>query len=160
MATDLAAVLSLFKELGVPPRLTMIFEGECLLNDSTAIALFFVFLGIAVNSFNGTETIAYGVQVFTGSSHPSNHNTCTHPEFSYKILKFLRHYSLKMPCNAGHFFNQYNLGLVGTASCAELCISCRCTDPSSSSVSRPSQSVCASSFQCCCSIVAKSSYDS
>lgn len=62
--TDPAAVLSLFKELGVPPRLTMIFEGECLLNDGTAIALFFVFLGIAVNGFNGAETIAYGVLDF------------------------------------------------------------------------------------------------
>lgn len=64
-STDPAAVLSLFKELGVPPRLTMIFEGECLLNDGTAIALFFVFLGVAVNGFSGFETALYGVLDFT-----------------------------------------------------------------------------------------------
>lgn len=60
-STDPVAVLSLFKELGVPERLTMIFEGECMLNDGTAIALFFVILGIAVSGFDGVGTIAYGV---------------------------------------------------------------------------------------------------
>ncbi|MDQ1343528.1 MAG: monovalent cation:H+ antiporter, family [Patescibacteria group bacterium] len=45
-ATDTAAVLAVFKELGVPRRLNLIFEGESLFNDGTAIALFLVVLGI------------------------------------------------------------------------------------------------------------------
>lgn len=63
-STDPAAVLSLFKELGVPPRLTMIFEGECLINDGTAIALFFVFFAVAVNGFHGMEAVAHGIAEF------------------------------------------------------------------------------------------------
>lgn len=64
-STDPVAVLSLFKEVGVPPRLTMIFEGECLLNDGTAMALFFVVLAVALGDFNGAETVAKGVVDFT-----------------------------------------------------------------------------------------------
>ncbi len=45
-STDTAAVLAVFKELGVPRRLQLIFEGESLFNDGTAIALFLVVLGI------------------------------------------------------------------------------------------------------------------
>jgi CPA1 family monovalent cation:H+ antiporter len=47
-ATDPVAVLALFKELGAPPRLTLIFEGESLFNDGTALALFLVVLGFAL----------------------------------------------------------------------------------------------------------------
>lgn len=43
-ATDPVAVLALFKELGAPKRLTLIFEGESLFNDGTALALFLVAL--------------------------------------------------------------------------------------------------------------------
>lgn len=39
--------MALFKELGAPKRLTLIFEGESLFNDGTALALFLVVLGIA-----------------------------------------------------------------------------------------------------------------
>ena len=63
-STDPAAVLSLFKELGVPPRLTMIFEGECLLNDGTAIALFFVFFAVAMSGFDGSQTVIHGIFEF------------------------------------------------------------------------------------------------
>lgn len=45
-STDPVAVLSLFKEVGVPKRLAMIFEGESLFNDGTAVAIFLVLLGI------------------------------------------------------------------------------------------------------------------
>lgn len=45
-ATDPVAVLALFKELGAPRRLTLIFEGESLFNDGTALALFLVLLDI------------------------------------------------------------------------------------------------------------------
>lgn len=43
-ATDPVSVLALFKELGAPKRLTLIFEGESLFNDGTALALFLVIL--------------------------------------------------------------------------------------------------------------------
>lgn len=43
-ATDPVAVLALFKEYGAPRRLSLIFEGESLFNDGTALALFLVVL--------------------------------------------------------------------------------------------------------------------
>lgn len=45
-ATDPVAVLSLFKKLGTPHRLNLLFEGESLFNDGTAVALFLVLVGI------------------------------------------------------------------------------------------------------------------
>lgn len=48
-ATDPVAVLALFKELGAPKRLTLIFEGESLFNDGTALALFLVALASIVS---------------------------------------------------------------------------------------------------------------
>jgi len=47
-ATDPVAVLSLFKSMWAPRRLTLIFEWESLFNDGTALALFLVVLAIAV----------------------------------------------------------------------------------------------------------------
>src|SRR5690606_17742269 len=44
--TDPVAVLSIFKECGVPKRLAIIFEGESLLNDGTAVALFLIILAV------------------------------------------------------------------------------------------------------------------
>lgn len=49
-ATDPVAVLALFKEYGVPKRLSLIFEGESLFNDATAVAFFLIIL----------EAISYG----------------------------------------------------------------------------------------------------
>lgn len=43
-ATDPVAVLALFKEYGVPRRLSLIFEGESLFNDATAVAFFLIIL--------------------------------------------------------------------------------------------------------------------
>lgn len=62
--TDPVAVLSIFKECGVPRRLANIFEGESLLNDGTAMALFFVMLSIAMEGFHGTETVVHGLTQF------------------------------------------------------------------------------------------------
>lgn len=45
-STDPVAVLALFKELGAPKKLTLIFEGESLFNDWTWLALFFVIFEI------------------------------------------------------------------------------------------------------------------
>jgi CPA1 family monovalent cation:H+ antiporter len=45
--TDPAAVISTFREIGTPRRLLVILEGESLLNDAAAIALFTVLLTLA-----------------------------------------------------------------------------------------------------------------
>jgi monovalent cation:H+ antiporter, CPA1 family len=63
-ATDPVAVLAIFKEQGAPKRLTMIFEGESLMNDGTAVALFLVVLGVAVDGYHGVETVTHGVMEF------------------------------------------------------------------------------------------------
>jgi len=47
-ATDPVAVIALFKELGTPQRLTVLVEGESLMNDATAIVLFNILLGLAL----------------------------------------------------------------------------------------------------------------
>jgi CPA1 family monovalent cation:H+ antiporter len=47
-ATDPVAVLSVFKKLGVTPRLTRLFEGESLFNDGTSWAAFSIFLSFLV----------------------------------------------------------------------------------------------------------------
>lgn len=65
-STDPVAVLALFKEYGAPKRLTMIFEGESLFNDGTAVALFMVILAVATEGFHGTRTIIEGVGTFVG----------------------------------------------------------------------------------------------
>ena len=44
--TDPAAVVAIFRDLGAPARLTRLVEGESLLNDATAIAIFTVLLDI------------------------------------------------------------------------------------------------------------------
>lgn len=59
--TDPVAVLALFKECKAPKRLSIIFEGESLFNDGTAMALFMVLLAIATTGFNGAETVSKGV---------------------------------------------------------------------------------------------------
>lgn len=63
-ATDPVAVIALFKQLGVPKRLTVLVEGESLLNDSTAIVtaktILFVILAGTVTS----HTIMHGAYEF------------------------------------------------------------------------------------------------
>ncbi len=64
-ATDPVAVLALFKEYGAPRRLSLIFEGESLFNDATAVALFLVLLEVARFGYHGADTITEGVISFT-----------------------------------------------------------------------------------------------
>jgi len=45
-ATDPVAVLSIFKTIGAPRKLALIFEWESLFNDGTALAVFLVILGV------------------------------------------------------------------------------------------------------------------
>lgn len=54
-ATDPVAVIALFKELGAPGRLTVLVEGESLLNDATAIVVFKIILGLILG---GTLTMS------------------------------------------------------------------------------------------------------
>ncbi len=63
-ATDPVAVLALFKEYGAPRRLSLIFEGESLFNDATAVALFLVLLEIVVVGFHGSATVFEGALTF------------------------------------------------------------------------------------------------
>src|SRR4029450_9168959 len=44
--TDRAGVVGVFREIGAPQRLTMLVEGESLLNDAAAIALFGMLSGM------------------------------------------------------------------------------------------------------------------
>jgi CPA1 family monovalent cation:H+ antiporter len=62
-ATDPVAVLALFKEFGAPRRLSLIFEGESLLNDATALALFLIVLGFLEHGITG-GSLALGAVTF------------------------------------------------------------------------------------------------
>lgn len=64
-ATDPVAVLALFKQFGVPKRLSLVFEGESLFNDGTAIALFLIVIDIALKGFHGMESVAQGIFMFS-----------------------------------------------------------------------------------------------
>lgn len=64
-ATDPVAVLALFKEYGAPRRLTLIFEGESLLNDATALALFVIVLGLVEAGLSAGGIALGGVTFFT-----------------------------------------------------------------------------------------------
>jgi CPA1 family monovalent cation:H+ antiporter len=59
-ATDPVAVISLFKEMGAPKRLTVLVEGESLFNDGTALVLFKILLGIVIAGHFSSATIAHG----------------------------------------------------------------------------------------------------
>lgn len=63
-ATDPVAVLALFKEYGAPQRLTLIFEGESLLNDGTSFALFLIVLEILTKGYRGSESVFEGMFLF------------------------------------------------------------------------------------------------
>lgn len=52
--TDPAAVIGIFREVGAPKRLTTLVEGESLLNDAAAIALYSVLLGVLTHDINWT----------------------------------------------------------------------------------------------------------
>jgi CPA1 family monovalent cation:H+ antiporter len=52
--TDPAAVIAIFRDLGAPPRLTRLLEGESLLNDAAAIVLF-----------------SMALEMLTGAGHPN-----------------------------------------------------------------------------------------
>lgn len=63
-STDPVAVLALFKTYGAPKRLSLIFEGESLFNDGTAVALFMVVLAIASGGALNANSMIEGVGMF------------------------------------------------------------------------------------------------
>jgi len=69
-ATDPVAVVALFKELGAPPRLTVLVEGESLLNDATAIVVFNIILGLLISGGFAASDMGLAIneflQVFIG----------------------------------------------------------------------------------------------
>ncbi len=72
-ATDPVSVLALFKHFGLPKRLSVLIEGESLLNDGTAVVLFRIILALMVGTAAGAgDSIVwsslreFGVVVFGG----------------------------------------------------------------------------------------------
>ncbi len=63
-ATDPVAVLALFKEYGAPRRLALLFEGESLFNDGTAVALFVIVLAVIESGIFTAGTVISGVGLF------------------------------------------------------------------------------------------------
>ncbi len=58
-ATDPVAVISIFKQLGVPERLTVLVEGESLFNDATSLVLATLLIGIlTAGSFSGDVVVS------------------------------------------------------------------------------------------------------
>lgn len=67
-ATDPVAVVSLFKALGAPKRLTTLVESESLFNDGTAIVIFQVMLAAALAFASGTaESSGNGFDVLSAA---------------------------------------------------------------------------------------------
>ncbi len=58
--TDPAAVIAVFRELGAPRRLTILVQGESLLNDAAAIAIFAIVVGI----LSGQQEVGGGMATF------------------------------------------------------------------------------------------------
>lgn len=62
--TDPAAVVATFRDLGAPPRLTRLLEGESLLNDAAAIVLFSMLLEMLTGGGDRSAT-AWAIQFIT-----------------------------------------------------------------------------------------------
>jgi len=66
-ATDPISVVSLFRVLGVPKRLSVLMEGESLLNDGTSIVVFNIMLVVALlGRFDGGGALAEFIRVAAG----------------------------------------------------------------------------------------------
>jgi len=68
-ATDPISVLAIFKDLDVNKRLSLIMEGESLLNDGTAVVLFGILLGaVAAEKFSVLKGVEQYVQAVVGGA--------------------------------------------------------------------------------------------
>jgi CPA1 family monovalent cation:H+ antiporter len=69
--TDPSAVVSIFRDIGAPERLTRLIEGESLLNDAAAIALFGLFAALVMpfgaNPDIGAQWLIFGAQLGLGA---------------------------------------------------------------------------------------------
>lgn len=67
-ATDPVSVVTMFRKLGVPKRLTMLLEGESLLNDGTAVVVFRIVSGMvaAGASISAMDAVTSFATVITG----------------------------------------------------------------------------------------------
>lgn len=63
-ATDPVAVISLFKQLGAPKRLTVLVEGESLFNDATALVLSKILMAVVLSGYVTMEQAFGGVLTF------------------------------------------------------------------------------------------------
>lgn len=64
-STDPVAVVAIFRKIGAPARLTMLVEGESLLNDATSIVLARVALGVIAAGTYGASTFGDGITEFS-----------------------------------------------------------------------------------------------
>lgn len=66
--TDPAAVVGVFRDIGAPARLSRLVEGESLLNDAAAIAIFSILLGLLIRGepFDAAESSVRFVLTFLG----------------------------------------------------------------------------------------------
>ena len=78
-ATDPVAVVGLLKELGASERLSLLIEGESLLNDGTAVVLFTIFFNNMLT--NSDPTIA-------------NEDPLTHEKIAYDAYEGVGHFLL------------------------------------------------------------------
>jgi Na+:H+ antiporter len=66
-ATDPIAVVAIFRSLGVPKRLSVLVEGESLLNDGTAVVIFNIMLAVVLEGdFHPLEALSEFVRVSAG----------------------------------------------------------------------------------------------
>ncbi len=63
-ATDPVAVIALFKQIGAPLRLTVLVEGESLLNDATSIVVSKILLGVVMAGVVSMNTVMHGAVDF------------------------------------------------------------------------------------------------
>ncbi len=63
-ATDPVAVIALFRQLGVPERLTVLVEGESLFNDATSLVLATLLISIATSGVFTASTLWQGLGTF------------------------------------------------------------------------------------------------
>ena len=64
-STDPVAVVAIFRKIGAPARLTMLVEGESLLNDATSIVLARIALGVIAAGTYGAATFGDGITEFS-----------------------------------------------------------------------------------------------